>query len=352
MREYSVDNLRCLVVLLLFPYHTFMIYNSFGESFYIKGTNITFTSNFIVAVWPWIMPLLFVVAGMSSAYALRKRTPLEYLKERVMKLFIPLISGILLIMPLMTYFAERFHNGYTGGYIEQYVLFFTKPTDLSGYHGGFTPGHFWFILYLFVISLVALPVMKTYQKSKRKIPIGLINLPLLLAFFVIPLACQIILNISGKSVGKYFAFFLLGYFILSDERILEKLDRYRFLLTGMFILGMAINLVLFNTELNINAILYEAIIELYAWVGILALLGMSKHYLNIITAAYFSKSSFSVYIFHQPWIIIIAFYVFQFTQNTVLQMALILAGSIPLTFLSYELCKRIGILRFIFGLKK
>jgi len=34
-----------------------------------------------------------------------------------------------------------FHNGYTGNCFEQYILFFTKLTDLSGYNGGFTPAH-------------------------------------------------------------------------------------------------------------------------------------------------------------------------------------------------------------------
>jgi len=114
---------------------------------------------------PWFMPLLFVIAGISSAFALKKRTAKQFLSERFFKLFLPHVSGILIYIPIQTYFAERYHNQYTGGFFHQYILFFTKPTDLTGYTGGFTPGHLWFILFLFIISIITLPIMLKYIKS-------------------------------------------------------------------------------------------------------------------------------------------------------------------------------------------
>jgi Acyltransferase family. len=168
MRKYYIDNLRWMSILLLIPYHTFMIYNSFGESFYIKGADIPLVTGVLVAIWPWFMPLLFVCAGLSSAFALQKRSVKQYIKERALKLLVPFFFGILLLIPAQTFFAERFHNGYTGGYFRQYIIFFTKPTDFTGYNGGFTPGQLWFILYLFVISLVALPIMNAYRRANRR----------------------------------------------------------------------------------------------------------------------------------------------------------------------------------------
>jgi len=166
MRKHYIDNLRWMCVLLLFPYHVFMIYNTWGENFYVKGPGVHPVMTFNVVTWPWFMPILFVIAGISTAYAMRRRSVGEYVKERVLKLLVPLAAGILLLIPAQTYFAERFHNGYTGGYFAQYVLFFTKPTDLTGYAGGFTPGHLWFILYLFVISLAAVPVILLNKKYR------------------------------------------------------------------------------------------------------------------------------------------------------------------------------------------
>jgi len=59
-----------------------------------------------------MMPLLFAVAGMSSYYALRKRSTREYAKERTNKLLIPLIFGLLLIIPIQSYIAGLYFNGH------------------------------------------------------------------------------------------------------------------------------------------------------------------------------------------------------------------------------------------------
>jgi hypothetical protein len=233
MRKYFIDNIRWLCVLLLFPYHTLMVFNSFGESFYVKGADIEAVSLIMRAIYPWIMPLLFLVAGLSSAYALQKRTPKQYIKERVSKLLIPLVCGVLFLIPVQTYFAERFHNNYTGGYFAQYILFFTGPTDLTGYNGGFTPAHLWFLAYLFVISLVALPIMYFYQKSGKKLSADRIPYPVLILFFIVPIFTKMILNIADKSIGEYLTWFLFGYFIISNGKIQEKLEKYRLLSLGL-----------------------------------------------------------------------------------------------------------------------
>ena len=164
-RNYFIDNIRWMAILLLFPFHSLIIYNTFGEGNYIKGPENTILSNIISSYWPWFMPLLFAVSGVSAFYALQKRTKKEFIIDRIKKLFVPLFFGILFICPFLTYFAERYHNGYSGTYIQQYVLFFTKETNLSGYNGGFTPAHLWFILYLFIISLIAIPFIHFIPKK-------------------------------------------------------------------------------------------------------------------------------------------------------------------------------------------
>ena len=357
MRKHYIDNLRWLCILLLFFYHTFMLYNTFGESFYIKGADIQGVTYFIMAVWPWFMPLLFLLAGVSSAYALKKRTAKEYLKERTFKLLIPLLFGVVFLVPIQTYFAEVFHNGYSGNYFEQYILFFTKPTDLSGYHGGFTPAHLWFILYLFIISVVALPIMRMDQKSEKKLPVHKISLPILLVLFVIPVFTQIILDISGKSVGEYLTYFLFGYFLISSDAIQNKLQKYRFLLLGLALLSMLVLFYGFIREgatQNNNEILYEFTYAFYAWVTILAILGLGKTYLQFTNpaTAYLSKASFGIYIIHQQWIVISAYFILMWIQSVPLQMVCIILASTVFTFLTYELFRRFSVTRFMFGLKK
>ena len=357
MRKHFIDNLRWLCILMLFPYHIFRIYNSFMEAFYVEGQDVILTTGFIVATSPWFMPLLFVLAGISSAYALNKRANSAYVKERFYKLFIPLIAGILLVVPAQTYFAERFHNGFTGGYFYQYILFFTGPTDLSGYRGGFTPAHLWFLLYLFVISILALPIMSILKNTKRKLVPERIPLWLLPLLCIIPLLMTPILNIGGMSIGMYFAYFMLGYLILSNDALIQKLDRHRLsLLAGSLVLMalfVGMWLLLLYDIFVLHPIAIQAFSTFYGWFAILTILGLGNRYLNFRNkrTEYLSASSFPVYIFHQTWIIVVAYYILLAVDNVALQMSLILAVSLLLTYGSYELFRRIPGIRFLFGIK-
>ena len=73
---------------------------------------------------------------------IEKRGTAAFIKERLKRLGIPLIVGIIFINPILSYAADISHNGYDGNYFEHYLVYFTWFTDLTGYDGGFTLGHF------------------------------------------------------------------------------------------------------------------------------------------------------------------------------------------------------------------
>mgnify|MGYP002075459756 CR=1 FL=1 len=161
----------------------------------------------------------------------------QFVVERIKKLVIPFVFGLLVLVPIMTYTAEVFFNGYTGTYWQQYELFFTKDTDLTGYHGGFTPAHLWFLLYLFVISLTALLIVRLQKKRFPKFRVGSLSYFLIILLFVPEWFCLYVLNIGGKSLGQFMILFLFGYYIFSEESILQKLQQYRFVSLAFCILS-------------------------------------------------------------------------------------------------------------------
>jgi len=340
-RKYYIDNLRSFAILLVFVAHIIIIYSQ-DHTFYIQGEQFL-PAIFMRIIATFLMPLLFAVAGMSSRYALERRSAGEYTKERVSKLLLPLIFGTLLIIPVQPYIAALHSNGEAN-----YFDSFTKITDLTGYDGAFTPANLWFLLYLFVVSMICLPFMMWY-KNKGKGTLG-DKVPLIpvILMGLIPCITQNealkIIAIDGKSILEYSAYFLLGYFFLSNDNLLKKLDKYRFLLLGMTVLYTWFMEVILDGEFR----------EAAYWLAILVILGMGRHYLNFggkITA-YLSKSSFGVYIFHQSWIVIAAFFVFKVTDSPVLQIPLISLSSVILTYLTYEIFRRISVFRWMFGLKK
>ena len=164
MRKHYIDNLRWITILLLIPYHAAMAWNVWGEPNYIFFESNRIISSIIVFLSPYFMPLLFVLAGVSTRFALQKRSPGSYAFERVKKLLIPFTFGTLIFMPIMTYIADKFNYGYNENLFKHYGIFFTRFTDLTGADGGFSLGQFWFLIYLFFISVTALGIIVLQKK--------------------------------------------------------------------------------------------------------------------------------------------------------------------------------------------
>ncbi len=86
-REYYLDYLRIISILLLFVVHTLMVWNDYGKKFYVWGGDNRLVSSLIILINPWFMPILFVIAGMCARYSLENRTTKQFIIERVSKLF-------------------------------------------------------------------------------------------------------------------------------------------------------------------------------------------------------------------------------------------------------------------------
>jgi glucan biosynthesis protein C len=357
VRKHYIDNIRTLGILLLFPFHTSRIFNSV-ETFYVVGKPNVICDNFIIITEDWFMPLLFAIAGISASLAIQKRSINQFIKERFLKLFIPFIFGVILTVPIQTFFAEKQHNGYMGTYFQQYILFFTKKTDFTGYSGGFTPAHLWFLLFLFVISLVSLPIIILYKKSDKKINENKFSLWTILPLFLFNFFLSFF-EIGGQSFGEYISIFLLGYLILSTNGVMELLENKRLILTILAIIFSIIRMVMIyninfkNVSFEIN-FLCSAFNQLTTWVIILAILGLGKCYLDFHNGIfdYFSKASFPIYIFHQTWLVVIGYYVLSVVNNVIIQFSSIMILTFIASVLTYEIMKVVPIARFMFGIKK
>lgn len=352
MRKYYIDNIRILCILLLIPYHTAMIFNNFGESWYVHSKGTTIANLFLGGVYPWWMSTLFVLAGISTAYALRKRTVKQYVRERVFKLLIPLMSAIILLIPVQTFIADIYFRHYRGSYFEHLTKFFTI-TDLSGYDGHFTPGHTWFILYLFIISMVSLPLIVWYKNRENKLKGDRISMIMLLPMFIVIFLCTPILNIGGKSLGEFTVCYLLGYFVLSLEEVQERLAACRILLGILWAVLFLLSLVMYR-ESTAEGLLWNIEQKMFSWFGVLAILALGKRFLefNSSFTKYFTAAAFPIYFFHQSIVVVTGYFVVNRIQSILLQYIMIAGISFVFTVTAYEICRRIMITRFLFGIKK
>lgn len=349
MRKHYLDNLRTIMILLLFPVHTFMIWNDFGSKFYIWNGENKFLSSLIILVNPWFMAILFVIAGICAKYSLEKRGTKEFLKERFSKLLIPFVSGILLLVPIQTLMARKFFFGYHGGILKNYQYFFTHFTDLSGYDGCFTPGHLWFILFLFIISLFTSLIIKYTPNQKVLKKFEKMNILEIILLFIPIWLFYYIGNFGGYSIGKYFILYLIGYYIFSNEKIINKVVENKKVILCLF-LFLETALVVLYYQFSYYG---DFLVNFVCWLGVLTGIIIGKCYLNKETkiTKYLSKCSFSIYILHQSILVVLGYYILYTVDHLFLQVVMILLGSFLITVLFYEILRRISYLKKIFGIK-
>lgn len=347
MRQHYIDNIRSLTILLLFPVHTFMVWNDFGSGFYIWLGENRILSTLIVLVNPWFMPMLFVLAGMSARYALERRTVKEFVVQRIWKLLVPFAFGMVFLVPVQTLYARKFFCHYEGGILENWKYFFTHITDLTGYDGAFTPGHLWFILFLLVISMVSLIIFRYLPYGRVQDTV--VKMPACSVIFLfVPIWLMYYLgNFGGFSLGKDFMLYLLGYYVLSNENILDKMEERLAWLAALYIAG-TVALVVMYYYLSYYGDLW---VNFIGWVSVLFLLVLGRRFLNSQTkfTKYFNKASYPIYILHQSVLVAAAYYLVKVCDVLVLQVIGICMGSFCLTILAYHLCRKVPVLGKISG---
>ena len=366
MRRNEIDWIRNIGVLLLFVFHTACIF-TYYEPWYIWSDSKSWLATiiFIVCI-PWHMPILFFLAGASTRFSLGSRSSKKYILERVKKLLIPFILGMLILVPPQGYFARVSRGKSVGNFFQQYKYFWTTISDIP-YDGGLGPAHLWFILYLFIISIVGLFIIRSFKKEgmkkfllelKYKLT-GRYSLFLIVLVFFI--ADMTPLAIAQKNILIFLIVFLMGYIVYGENDYLEYIDKNKMkslIITVILLIvyiGIILNYYKGHNNGNLSLKVLLSIIRNGVMITtIVAIIGYGRKYLTGggKVLHYLNKACFPVYILHQPVIVIIAYYLLNnYTFPMYLSILIILGSSIPITFGIYEIFSRIKIMKYLIGVK-
>jgi glucans biosynthesis protein C len=356
-RRYDLDALRVLAVLLLIPFHSARVFDVF-DSFYVKNPQTSDGLSWAVVAFlnPWHMPLLFVLAGAATWLALGHRGPKAYLGERTRRLLIPFLFGILVIVPPQGFLASRFRGGdaSVGGFLRDY---WTVEGDLSGYTGSFTPAHLWFIGYLFIFSLVALPLLARWRGRPLRARWLLFAMPLvLLAANELPAP-----NDGPQNPWYSLALFVAGFLLVADQHAERAVQRHwRPLLVAAAVTMTTVLLVSSsgaNDRWGDGSLLdaaFSLLQEANTWIWVLALLGAGKALLGrpVRGLRYAAEASFPFYVLHQTVIVAVAYVVVAWNLAVWQKFTTVGLAALALTLVAYEVVvRRTNVTRFLFGMR-
>ena len=358
----ELDWLRVILVFAVFLHHVGMPFN--GDEWVIMNKESSKAlDDFMVYFEQFRLPTLFMIAGVGAHLLLNKTRPLAFAIDKLKRLLIPLLIGILLIIPPQNYFKNP--SEYES-LLQAFPQLMLRLDSM----------HLWFIEYLFVFSLLAIPFhymlkSKSGERFVRLISAvsqkwwGLLSLGLFLMVIrtglkiPFPSDDKAIVNLSSSTF--YLFFFLMGMVLSQKPDMWLRLrQRWRehsialLILSGVFYFYYFVDFSAYGS-VQILWSIWWALCSLLAWTAALSFMGLAQRFLTS-TPAWLMKANtliYPYYILHQTVIVICAYYIVGWSSGLGLKMtALLLSSFIITSLLCLLVISPFNSMRFLFGVKK
>jgi glucans biosynthesis protein C len=374
-RQTYLDWLRIIAIVGVLLFHATSPFAEYYDWHVNNAANSPLLSEFAFWLSGFRMHLLFFISGTVSWFMASKRTAGGFIGLRFRRLFIPLLAGMLLVIPPQVY-MERLNQGYKGSFLDFYPSVFNfRPYPA----GNFSWHHLWFIAYLFIYDVVLAPFfawavspgaknfvnrLAFFAAGKR---IYLLMLPSVIWFSLTVLRFPQDQRVVGDYCFLlYWALFLLaGFICILQPALMDSLERNR-----RFSLSMAFLCTLIITALRWNKFDLEVYLPdwetswitpffvarraLNAWFWVFALVGYGKKYLHKRPAYmdYVNQAIYPFYIVHQTVMVVIAYYVVKTEETIGMKYLFIVITTLTISMGFYHLFIRpFAITRFLFGMK-
>lgn len=373
-RHTYLDWLRIGAIIGVLFFHSAMPFAA-EEHWHIQNaerSNLLMEATFFMSRFR--MPLLFFISGAVAYFMLQRRTAGQFIGLRFRRLFIPLVFGMLTIVPVQVY-MERVANGYSGNFLDFYPSIFTTgpyPQGNLSWH------HLWFILYLFVYDVVLAPLFRWCVVNPQKLSFlsALTKGRRVYWLLLVPAVCHAALTLHFPQTNDflhdwnrhlYWVFFLVcGFLCMGVPALVSSLERNRrtslalatlavFILNYLRWNGLEPDAVLVNWRQDPRTYVYLSLYAFTAWLWVFALVGYGKRYLDKKRPVleYVNKAVYPFYILHQTVIVVIAFYVVKTSDTIWMKYGFTVLASFIVTMLIYHLFVRpFPLISFFFGAKK
>jgi glucans biosynthesis protein C len=373
VRRHDLDWLRAIAILILLFYHTGMLFVPWD--WHIKNNEVSNSFRYwMLWLHEWRMPLLLFISGAGTYMALGKRTTRQFASERFRRLFIPLVFGMFVIVPPQIYYEHiNAFNSYWDFY-KTVFNFIPYP------EGSFSWHHLWFIWYLFVYSLMAIPLLIYLRSEKSKSfkeklsrwmqhPLVLLFLPML------------IITITQVTLRPYFpdethafiddwaffmfygSFFIFGMISYSDLRIWNAFSKNRksllwaavLLLIPFYTLYLSFRgIIELPYSREILQLIFDVLATFVAWFWVAVVIAYAQKYLNKPHKflSHLNEGLYPFYILHQTVIIFVGYYICQLDWGIAAKFwSVSLLTMVSCIGIYLLIIRPFNVLRFLFGMK-
>lgn len=375
-RLYFLDWIRIAAFFLLVLYHTGMYYVNWD--WHVKSPHASDTIEaFMMLSSPWRMCILFLVSGVAAAFLLNKAGTGKFVRQRSVRLLVPLLFGMFVIVPPQPYFEVVEKVAYQGSYLDFMKLYvqaydgFCRGTDCLILP---TWNHLWFLPYLWVYCLLLCALVAVLGQARWTrlasatagflsswklvlLPVAVLAIGRLALLTRFPHTHDLVMDWHNHAT--YFPVFLLGALVAFQGVFWQRVEQVRFGALATALGGWAFLMSYYAITEHMppeqvglwrdgQRVLYA----LVQWSAILAVCGFGHRHLQFDSAKrrYLTQAVFPVYLLHQTLIILFSQLIKPAQHGPVLEAVLLVAMTLTASFGIFEVVRRIPLLRPLFGL--
>jgi hypothetical protein len=321
---------------------------------------------------------LFLVSGVATRWMLNKLSLGSFIRQRSARLLIPLVFGMLIVVPPQAFVEVVEQAGYQGDYFDFMKLY------LQAYHGFCdkdgcldlpTWNHLWFVPYLWIYSIflagISLGLGKHFESvgtflNKHLRGWKLLVLPaLLLALIRFVLANRFptthdLVN-DWFNHANSFTLFLLGALLAHQAEFWKRFDAARWTLLGTAFTCWALVLIFDAwpddrwpaTPFPFWSKLFHLIYSLCQWSAIGAACGFAHKHLHFDSPKrrYLTQAVFPLYILHQTFIVVFAYVLKPAALAPGIEAMVLIVLTMTCSFAVFEIVRRVSVLQPLFGLR-
>lgn len=375
-RRYELDWLRVIAFGILIYFHAAIIFVPGGLPL-IQNQDTSAIADLLVSIsHQFRLSLLFLISGAGVGFAIQRRSPRSFIKERSGRLLIPLALGIFILIPITVYY-ERLHlNQFSGNFLLFYPQFFIHgvyPTGNLSWH------HFWFIAYLYLFCLIGLKLFYFLNSDGGQTVLSRISQKLeglgLYSFIVVLLMVEIPLRgifpgfrdliHDWASFSHWFLLFMVGFVIAKRQDLLDLICLYRNKSIALAIISTTILFYCFYHDgklglsgdenyLVIRYLVFCILRMTMVWSCLMSCLGLATHHLNFNhpILIYLNEAIYPLFILHLTITVIAGYYITPLDMGIWSKYILITSTTLVVgLFLFQYAIKPFNAMRLLFGMK-
>jgi len=358
-----IDNLKIFLITLVILHHIVIAYGASGGFPIIEGASDAISS-IILTIFTAInqsffMSLFFLLSGYFLVGSLERKGKLKFMKGRLVKLGIPLITYPILIAPLIDYLVLTYKN--------------KSVPLLSLFKLNWNIGPMWFVEALLIFSLIYMIIKPKQTIFKNKFPtdksiiLTIITLALLtfLVRIVYPVDTYWHVFQLGQFVNYIFAFYI-GTVAFNNnwfEHLKETQSKLwkRIAIASMIFLPVMMGVGIMLTGKAdptpyLGTFRWEALLfafwDTFAFMSIIiALLFIfkEKYYKENKLTKFASPNYYGAYIFHTLIVVAFVLLLKNLAVPSLIKILIVSTLSIPLSFIVTNLLKKIPLINKVLG---